>query len=60
MIKSKITMAIVAALALGCGSAYAQSAPSDGSQQSSDQQSADQQAPSVKNAKKLQAVTVTG
>ena len=60
MIKSKITMAIVAALALSYGSAYAQSAPSDGSQQSSDQQSADQQAPSAKNAKKLQAVTVTG
>ena len=55
MTKSKITMAIVAALALGYGSAYAQSAPSDGSQQSTDQQ-----APSVKDAKKLQAVTVTG
>ena len=56
MIKSKITMAIVAALALGYGSAYAQSAPSDGSQQSSDQQ----QSPNVKNAKRLEAVTVTG
>ncbi|OOG57006.1 TonB-dependent receptor [Rhodanobacter sp. B05] len=56
MIKSKITMAIVAALALGYGTAYAQSAPSDGSQQGSDQQPA----PDVKNAKKLQAVTVTG
>jgi outer membrane receptor protein involved in Fe transport len=56
MIKSKITMAIVAALALGYGTAYAQSAPSDSAQQGSDQQPA----PSVKNAKKLQAVTVTG
>ena len=60
MIKSKITMAIVTALALGYGSAYAQSAPSDGSQQSNDQQSTDQQAPDVKKAKRLQAVTVTG
>src|SRR6185312_9174754 len=60
MIKSKITMAIVAALALGYGSAYAQSAPSDCSQQGSDQQSAEQQAPSVKDTKKLQAVTVPG
>ena len=54
MIKSKITMAIVAALALSYGSAYAQTAPSDGSQQS------DQKAPSTKDVTKLQAVTVTG
>ena len=54
MIKSKISVAIVAALALGCGSVYAQSASPDASQQSSDQ------APSVQNAKKLKAVTVTG
>jgi hypothetical protein len=61
MIKSKIAMAVVAALALGYGSAYAQSAPSEGSQQSTDQQSTDQQqAPDVKKAKRLQAVTVTG
>ena len=56
MIKSKITMAIVAALSLSYGTAYAQSAPSDGSQQSTDQQAP----PDAKNAKKLQAVTVTG
>ena len=55
MIKSKITMAIVAALALSYGSAYAQSAPSDGSQQSSDQQ-----APAPTKVKRLEAVTVTG
>lgn len=61
MIKSKITMAIVAALALGYGSAYAQSAPTDGSQQSSDQQgTSQQQAPDAKKAKRLQEVTVTG
>ncbi|HWG87443.1 MAG TPA: TonB-dependent receptor [Candidatus Acidoferrales bacterium] len=55
MIKSKITMAIVAALALSYGTAFAQDAPSDGSQQSTDQQ-----APNPKNVKRLQAVTVTG
>ncbi len=54
MIKSKITVAILTALALGCGSAYAQSAQPDASQQSTDQ------APSTAKAKKLQAVTVTG
>ena len=54
MIKSKITVAILAALALGCGSAFAQSTQPDASQQSSDQ------APSQAKAKKLQAVTVTG
>ncbi|OOG59449.1 TonB-dependent receptor [Rhodanobacter sp. C03] len=57
MIKSKIAVAIVAALALGYTTAYAQDAqPSTSSQQD---QSSDQ-APSTKNAKKLQAVTVTG
>jgi iron complex outermembrane recepter protein len=57
MIKSKIAVAIVAALALGYTYAYAQDAqPSTSSQQ--DQNS--DQAPSSKNAKKLQAVTVTG
>jgi iron complex outermembrane receptor protein len=58
MIKSKITVAIVAALALGYGSAYAQSAQQDASQ-SDASQSADQ-APSSTKAKKLEAVTVTG
>ncbi|MEP7185328.1 MAG: TonB-dependent receptor [Rhodanobacter sp.] len=56
MIKSKITVAIVAALALGYGTAHAQSAPSDGSPQNSDQAPA----PVAKNAKKLEAITVTG
>ena len=54
MIKSKITVAIVAALALGYTSAYAQSAQSDTSQQSADQ------TPDTTKAKKLEAVTVTG
>ncbi|WP_077442933.1 TonB-dependent receptor [Rhodanobacter sp. C05] len=54
MIKSKITMAIVAALALGYTSAYAQSAQTDTSQQSTDQ------APDNTKVKKLEAVTVTG
>lgn len=54
MIKSKITVAIVAALALGYTSAYAQSAQTDATRQS-----ADQSADSSK-AKKLEAVTVTG
>ena len=54
MIKSKITMAVVAALALGYTSAYAQSAQTDTSQQSTDQ------APDSSKAKKLEAVTVTG
>lgn len=54
MIKSKITVAIVAALALGYTSAYAQSTQTDTSQQNADQ------APSTTKAKKLEAVTVTG
>ena len=54
MIKSKITVAIVAALALGYTSAYAQSAQTDASQQSADQ------SPDTNKAKKLEAVTVTG
>ncbi|WP_158880634.1 TonB-dependent receptor [Rhodanobacter sp. L36] len=55
MIRTKITVAIVAALALGCSTAYAQSsAPQDASQDNSGQ------APDSTNAKKLQAVTVTG
>jgi len=54
MNKSKITVAIVAALAFGYVSAYAQTTEPDASQQSADQ------APSTKNAKKLEAVTVTG
>lgn len=61
MIKSRIAVAIVAALAFGYGSACAQSTPSDGSQQSSDQQGPDQQqSPDARKAKRLQAVTVTG
>ena len=56
MRRSKITVAIVAALALSYTSAYAQSTSTDPSQQSTSQQ----QAPNPKNAKKLQAVTVTG
>ena len=56
MIKSKLAVAIVTALAFGGGAVHAQSATS-----SSDapRQSADQ-APSAAKAKKLQAVTVTG
>jgi outer membrane receptor protein involved in Fe transport len=54
MNKSKITVAIVAALALGCGSAYAQQSTPPDASQSSDQ------APSSAKAKKLEAVTVTG
>ncbi|OOG48472.1 TonB-dependent receptor [Rhodanobacter sp. C01] len=54
MIKSKITVAIVAALALGYTSAYAQSTQTDATQQSADQ------APDNTKAKKLEAVTVTG
>lgn len=56
MTKSKITMAIVAALALGYGPAHAQSVPSDSSRQGTDQL----QAPDARKAKKLEAVTVTG
>ena len=59
MIKSKLTVAVMATLALGYASAYAQSAQTDASQQSTSQQSTDQ-APDTANAKKLQAVTVTG
>ncbi len=51
MIKSKIAVAVVAALAFGYTSAYAQSAQTDASQQS---------APDSTKAKKLEAVTVTG
>lgn len=58
MIKSKITMAVVAALAFGYGTAYAQSAPADGASQS--QQSSAEQKPDASKAKRLQAVTVTG
>lgn len=54
MIKSKIAVAIVAALALGYNSAHAQSTQTDASQQNADQ------APSTAKAKKLEAVTVTG
>ena len=54
MIKSKITVAIVAALALGYTSAYAQSAQTDATQQSAEQ------SPDTSKAKKLEAVTVTG
>ncbi|MGH8158993.1 MAG: TonB-dependent receptor domain-containing protein [Rhodanobacter sp.] len=54
MIKSKITVAIVAALALGYTSAYAQSAQTDTSQQGTEQ------TPDTTKAKKLEAVTVTG
>ncbi|KAA0071753.1 TonB-dependent receptor [Rhodanobacter sp. T12-5] len=54
MIKSKIAVAVVAALAFGYTSAYAQSAPTDASQQSADQ------APDSTKVKKLEAVTVTG
>jgi iron complex outermembrane receptor protein len=54
MIKSKIAVAIVTALALGYTSAHAQSAQSDASQQNS------AQPPDTAKAKRLQAVTVTG
>lgn len=54
MIKSKIAVAVVAALAFGYTSAYAQSAQTNASQKSADQ------APDSTKAKKLEAVTVTG
>jgi outer membrane receptor protein involved in Fe transport len=54
VIKSKIAVAVVAALAFGYTSAYAQSAQTNASQQSADQ------APDSTKAKKLEAVTVTG
>ena len=57
MIKSKIAVAIVAALALGYTTAYAQDAQPD---TSSPQGQSSDQVPSTKNAKKLQAITVTG
>lgn len=60
MIKSRITMAVVTALTLGCGSAHAQSTPVDASQQGSSPQTAGEQAPDASKAKRLQAVTVTG
>jgi outer membrane receptor protein involved in Fe transport len=54
VIKSKIAVAVVAALAFGYTSAYAQSAQTNASQKSADQ------APDSTKAKKLEAVTVTG
>lgn len=54
MIKSKITVAIVAALTIGYSSAHAQSTQSGTTQESGTQ------APDAAKAKRLQAVTVTG
>lgn len=55
MMKSKITVAVVAALALCYGTtAFAQTAPQDTTQQNTDQ------TPDTAKAKKLAAVTVTG
>lgn len=54
MIKSKLAVAVMAALAFGSVAAYAQDA------QTTQQGQNNSQAPDAKNAKKLQAVTVTG
>jgi iron complex outermembrane receptor protein len=54
MIKSKLTVAVLAALVLGYTTAHAQSAQSDTAQQSTDQ------TPDVTKATKLEAVTVAG
>jgi len=58
--KTKIAMAIVAALTLGYGTTYAQSVTPVDSQQSNDQQSTDQKAPDVEEARPLETITVTG
>ena len=60
MIKSKITVAILAALALGYTSAYAQSAPGDTGQQNDAAQQNGSQAPNAAKAKRLKEVVVTG
>lgn len=62
MIKSKLAVAVVAALAFGSTSIYAQDTQSTApAQQSQGTKPSDSsQAPSAQNAKKLQAVTVTG
>ncbi|MEY2169258.1 MULTISPECIES: TonB-dependent receptor domain-containing protein [unclassified Rhodanobacter] len=59
MIKSKLSMAVVAALAFGATSVYAQDAQTAASSTQQQDQNGNQ-APSAKNAKKLEAVTVTG
>ena len=59
MIKSKLSMAVVAALAFGATSVCAQDAQTAASSTQQQDQNGNQ-APSAKNAKKLEAVTVTG
>lgn len=61
MIKSKMTVAIVAALAFGgYTSVYAQTAQAPASTQQDSSSSSTDQAPSEQQAKKLEMVTVTG
>lgn len=62
MTKSKLAAAVVAALAFGATSAYAQDTQAAASSTQLQDQSSNQasQSPNVKNAKKLDAVTVTG
>ncbi|HEY8682653.1 MAG TPA: Plug domain-containing protein, partial [Rhodanobacter sp.] len=60
MIKSKIAVAIVAALSVSYSAAYAQSAPTDTAQQSTDQTTTTTTTTTDSKVKRLQAVTVTG
>lgn len=57
MIKSKLAVAVVAALAFGAASAHAQDTQAESAQQ---QSQSSNPAPSAKNTKKLQAVVVSG
>ncbi|MEW9622824.1 TonB-dependent receptor domain-containing protein [Rhodanobacter geophilus] len=59
MIKSKLAVAVVAALAFGSAAVHAQDTQTSTSTTQPQSQNTDQ-APNAKNAKKLQAVTVTG
>ncbi|MBD8874341.1 TonB-dependent receptor [Rhodanobacter sp. DHB23] len=60
MIKSKLAVAVVAALALGSVSAHAQDTQADPQSQSTQQTQGASQSADTKDAKKLEAVTVTG
>ena len=60
MLKSKLTVAVLAAMAFGYSSAYAADAPTPMPQDSSATQSQSQETADAKKAKKLEAVTVTG
>lgn len=60
MLKSKLTVAVLAAMAFGYTSAYAADVPSPTPQDSSGSQSQAQDSSDDKKAKKLEAVTVTG